>query len=53
MKSNWLNLAAALMALTMSNANGASHQDIVATTLILEAGGEYSKGAMEAVHEVI
>jgi len=37
----------------MSNANGASYQDIVATTLILEAGGEYSEGAMEAIHEVI
>lgn len=27
--------------------------EIVATTLILEAGGEYSDGSMEAVHEVI
>jgi spore germination cell wall hydrolase CwlJ-like protein len=27
--------------------------DVVAATLILEAGGEYHKGAMEAVNEVI
>jgi spore germination cell wall hydrolase CwlJ-like protein len=32
---------------------GQSPSDIVAATLILEAGGEYSMGSMEAVHEVI
>ena len=41
------------MALAVSDATGATHQDIVASTLILEAGGEYAEGAMEAVHEVI
>ena len=30
-----------------------SQSDIVVATLILEAGGEYAEGAMEAVHEVI
>ena len=30
-----------------------SQSDIVVATLILEAGGEYVEGAMEAVHEVI
>lgn len=30
-----------------------SQREIVTATLILEAGGEYSLGAMEAVHEVI
>ena len=34
-------------------AYGQDHRDIIASTLILEAGGEYSTGAMEAVHEVI
>ena len=29
------------------------NQEIVAATLILEAGGEYDKGSMEAVYEVI
>lgn len=57
-KKDWLNftagfVTAVLMALAVSDATGATHQDIVATTLILEAGGEYSEGAMEAVHEVI
>ena len=28
-------------------------QEVVAATLILEAGGEYDEGAMEAVYEVI
>lgn len=36
-----------------SACKGASPRDIVTTTLILEAGGEYETGAMEAVHEVI
>lgn len=35
----------------VSNAHTPS--DIIATTLILEAGGEYSAGSMQAVHEVI
>ena len=30
-----------------------TESDIVVATLILEAGGEYAEGAMEAVHEVI
>ena len=28
-------------------------EDIIASTLILEAGGEYAEGSMEAVYEVI
>jgi len=57
-KKDWLHftagfVTAVLMALAVSDATGATHQDIIATTLILEAGGEYSEGAMEAVHEVI
>ena len=28
-------------------------QDVIAATLILESGGEYSLGSMQAVHEVI
>lgn len=34
-------------------AQAATEADIVAATLILEAGGEYAAGSMEAVHEVI
>lgn len=34
-------------------AQAATEADIVAATLILEAGGEYEAGSMEAVHEVI
>lgn len=34
-------------------AQAATEADIVAATLILEAGGEYAPGDMEAVHEVI
>ena len=30
-----------------------TQSEIVTATLILEAGGEYSEGAMQAVHEVI
>jgi spore germination cell wall hydrolase CwlJ-like protein len=57
-KRDWLNftagfVTATIMALAASDATGATHQDIVASTLILEAGGEYAEGAMEAVHEVI
>lgn len=37
----------------ISCANAASDAEIVAATIILEAGGEYSPGAMEAVNEVI
>ena len=33
--------------------NAQTSSDIIATTLILEAGGEYSAGSMQAVHEVI
>ncbi len=33
--------------------NARTPSDIIATTLILEAGGEYSAGSMQAVHEVI
>ena len=28
-------------------------EDVIAATLILESGGEYSLGSMQAVHEVI
>ena len=57
-KRDWLNftagfVTATIMTLAVSDATGATHRDIVASTLILEAGGEYSKGAMESVHEVI
>jgi spore germination cell wall hydrolase CwlJ-like protein len=57
-KRDWLNftagfVTATIMALAVSDATGATHRDIVASTLILEAGGEYSEGAMESVHEVI
>ena len=57
-KRDWLNftagfVTATIMALAVSDATGATHRDIVASTLILEAGGEYTKGAMESVHEVV
>jgi N-acetylmuramoyl-L-alanine amidase len=57
-KRDWLHftagfVTATIMALAVSDATGATHQDIVASTLILEAGGEYAEGAMEAVHEVV
>ena len=57
-KRDWLNftagfVTATIMALAVSDATGATYRDIVASTLILEAGGEYSKGAMESVHEVV
>ena len=57
-KKDWLHFTtgfavAVLMTLAVSDATGATHQDIVASTLILEAGGEYAEGAMESVHEVI
>ena len=44
-----------ILFLTVISTAFALHTDeeIIATTLILEAGGEYSLGAMEAVHEVI
>lgn len=37
---------------SLSNLFG-NDAEIVAATLILEAGGEYAEGSMEAVHEVI
>ena len=44
----------AIVFITLFNlASGQSRTDIIAATLILEAGGENAKGAMEAVHEVI
>jgi spore germination cell wall hydrolase CwlJ-like protein len=57
-KRDWLNftagfVTATIMAFAASDATGATHRDIVASTLILEAGGEYTKGAMESVHEVV
>ena len=57
-KRVWLNFTAGfatavIMALTVTDATGATYQDVIATTLILEAGGEYTEGAMESVHEVI
>ena len=57
-KRDWLNFTAGfatavIMALTVTDATGATYQDVIATTLILEAGGEYTEGAMESVHEVI
>jgi N-acetylmuramoyl-L-alanine amidase len=45
-----------LLLLTLCSVSAASaHTDeaIIASTLILEAGGEYAPGAMEAVNEVI
>ena len=33
--------------------NAHSDETIIATTLILEAGGEYAEGSMEAINEVI
>ena len=44
-KRDWLNftagfVTATIMALAVSDAKSAPYQDIVATTLILEAGGE-------------
>ncbi len=55
---DWINFTAgfataAIMALAVTDATGATYQDVVATTLILEAGGEYTEGSMESVHEVI
>ena len=37
----------------ISTAFAYTSDEIIATTLILEAGGEYAIGSMEAVHEVI
>jgi spore germination cell wall hydrolase CwlJ-like protein len=50
MKTKKLILALALG--LVSNLSG-NASEIVAATLILEAGGEYSTGSMEAVNEVI
>lgn len=38
---------------SVSAANAHTDEVIIAATLILEAGGEYAAGAMQAVHEVI
>ena len=50
MKTFRIILITALTALSNLSAN---QSEIVAATLILEAGGEYAEGAMQAVHEVI
>ena len=50
MKTFRIILITALVVLSNLSANDS---DIVAATLILEAGGEYAEGAMQAVHEVI
>ena len=50
MKTKQLILALALG--LVSNLSG-NASEIVAATLIMEAGGEYSTGSMEAVNEVI
>jgi len=46
-----LTLAAMIVAAALNAAP--SDREIIAATLILEAGGEYATGSMEAVHEVI
>jgi spore germination cell wall hydrolase CwlJ-like protein len=47
-------MKAAILALLFPiMAAAATEREIVAATLILEAGGEYHIGSMEAVHEVI
>lgn len=38
---------------SVSAASAHTDETIIAATLILEAGGEYAPGAMQAVHEVI
>ena len=50
MKTFRIILITALTALSNLSAN---QSEIVAATLILEAGGEYAYGSMQAVHEVI
>jgi spore germination cell wall hydrolase CwlJ-like protein len=50
MKTKQLILALALGLVSHLSGNAS---EIVAATLILEAGGEYSTGSMEAVNEVI
>ena len=50
MKTKHLILA---LALGLASHLSVNASEIVAATLILEAGGEYSTGAMEAVNEVI
>ena len=50
MKTKQLIFALALG--LVSNLSG-NASEIVAATLILEAGGEYAYGSMQAVHEVI
>ena len=48
-----MKLYTALFIALSSTAFSYSDRDVVASTLILEAGGEYSVGAMESVHEVV
>ena len=48
-----MKLYTALFIALSSTAFSYSDRDVVASTLILEAGGEYTKGAMESVHEVV
>lgn len=50
MKTFRIILITALVVLTNASAK---ESEIVAATLILEAGGEYAYGSMQAVHEVI
>ena len=48
-----MKLYTALFIVLSSTAFSYSDRDVVASTLILEAGGEYAEGAMESVHEVV
>lgn len=41
------------MAICIGTAPAQTPEEIITATIILEAGGEYSDGAMQAVHEVI
>jgi len=50
MKTISITLLALLSALPLV---AYTDEDIIASTLILEAGGEYAEGSMEAVYEVI
>lgn len=42
-----------LWLVTVATAPAQTQSEIVTATIILEGGGEYSEGAMQAVHEVI
>ena len=48
----WLVMMAAIIS-CKSCEGGVFENNIVTATIILEAGGEYHVGALEAVHEVI